>query len=86
MRVRIDDEKCEGHGRCYGLAPELFETRRGAIRVVSEGLAFGQTIQKPADRSFPPGAWDNRPQHTICTNVDSEQLRRLYARTLRLLA
>ena len=25
MRVRIDDEKCEGHGRCYGLAPELFE-------------------------------------------------------------
>jgi ferredoxin len=25
MRVRVDDERCEGHGRCYALAPELFE-------------------------------------------------------------
>lgn len=25
MRVRIDDERCEGHGRCYALAPQLFE-------------------------------------------------------------
>jgi ferredoxin len=25
MRVRVDDERCEGHGRCYTLAPELFE-------------------------------------------------------------
>jgi ferredoxin len=24
MRVRVDDERCEGHGRCYALAPELF--------------------------------------------------------------
>jgi ferredoxin len=25
MRVRVDDGRCEGHGRCYTLAPELFE-------------------------------------------------------------
>jgi ferredoxin len=25
MRVRVDQEKCQGHGRCYALAPELFE-------------------------------------------------------------
>lgn len=25
MRVRIDAERCQGHGRCYALAPELFE-------------------------------------------------------------
>ena len=25
MRVHIDDNRCEGHGRCYALAPELFE-------------------------------------------------------------
>jgi ferredoxin len=25
MKVRVDDEKCQGHGRCYALAPELFE-------------------------------------------------------------
>ncbi len=67
----------------YLLDPGLFEVRRGAIRVVSEGLAFGQTIQKPEGSTFPPGGWDDRPQHLICSDVDSEGLRRLYRATLR---
>ena len=25
MRVRVIDGKCQGHGRCYGLAPEVFD-------------------------------------------------------------
>lgn len=25
MRVRVDAEKCQGHNRCYALAPELFD-------------------------------------------------------------
>ncbi|HZA79396.1 MAG TPA: ferredoxin [Acidimicrobiales bacterium] len=25
MKLRIDAEMCTGHGRCYALAPELFE-------------------------------------------------------------
>lgn len=25
MRVRLDSEKCQGHGRCYALAPEVFD-------------------------------------------------------------
>ncbi|MBA2281453.1 MAG: ferredoxin [Acidimicrobiia bacterium] len=25
MRVHVDQEICEGHGRCYAIAPELFE-------------------------------------------------------------
>jgi ferredoxin len=25
MKVHIDAERCEGHGRCYALAPDLFE-------------------------------------------------------------
>ncbi len=24
MKVHIDSERCQGHGRCYDLAPELF--------------------------------------------------------------
>jgi inosine-uridine nucleoside N-ribohydrolase len=67
----------------YLLDPGLFEVRRGAIRVVSEGLAFGQTIQKPEGSTFPPSAWDGRPAHLICTDVDPEGLRRLYRSTLR---
>lgn len=25
MRIRVDPDKCQGHARCYGLVPELFE-------------------------------------------------------------
>ena len=25
MRVQIDSAKCQGHNRCYALAPELFD-------------------------------------------------------------
>lgn len=25
MRVRVDTAKCQGHNRCYALAPELFD-------------------------------------------------------------
>ena len=24
MNVRIDSQRCQGHGRCYELAPEIF--------------------------------------------------------------
>jgi ferredoxin len=26
MRIRFDRELCQGHNRCYMLAPELFDT------------------------------------------------------------
>ena len=26
MRIVLDSELCTGHGRCYTLAPELFDT------------------------------------------------------------
>ena len=25
VKVRVDPEKCQGHNRCYSLAPELFD-------------------------------------------------------------
>lgn len=25
MRIKVDSEKCEGHNRCYSIAPELFD-------------------------------------------------------------
>ncbi len=25
MRIRVDQDKCEGHNRCYALAPELLD-------------------------------------------------------------
>lgn len=35
MRIRIDDARCEGHGRCWETAPDLIEdddNGRGAVR------------------------------------------------------
>ncbi len=25
MKIRVDESKCQGHSRCYIIAPELFE-------------------------------------------------------------
>lgn len=25
MRIKVDGDKCQGHNRCYSLAPELFD-------------------------------------------------------------
>lgn len=25
MKIHLDTAKCQGHGRCYSLAPELFD-------------------------------------------------------------
>ncbi|MEM9607600.1 MAG: ferredoxin [Actinomycetota bacterium] len=25
MRIRVDPDKCQGHNRCFALAPELFD-------------------------------------------------------------
>jgi ferredoxin len=38
MRVWVDSDKCQGHSRCYALAPELFDVDvEGFARVVVEG-------------------------------------------------
>ena len=39
MRVQVDDDRCEGHGRCYALAPDLFEPDDiGNGHVVGDGV------------------------------------------------
>jgi ferredoxin len=37
MKLRIDAEMCTGHGRCYALAPELFEPDEDGHGVVLHG-------------------------------------------------
>jgi inosine-uridine nucleoside N-ribohydrolase len=67
----------------YLLAPELFTTRSGPVRVLTEGIAAGHTIQKPAGFAAPAPAWDDRPACEVCVDVDSAKMLELYARTLR---
>jgi ferredoxin len=38
MRVRIDSGRCQGHGRCYDLVPELFgDDDEGFGQVLGDG-------------------------------------------------
>jgi ferredoxin len=37
MKVRVDRERCVGHGRCYEIAPEIFgDDERGHCVVLQE--------------------------------------------------
>ena len=46
MKVSVDNELCVGHGRCYDVAPELFEDDEEGYAVVR------------GDGSVPPGQAD----------------------------
>ena len=37
MRVHLDGDKCQGHNRCYALAPELFDDDYGQAVLLVEG-------------------------------------------------
>lgn len=44
MKVRIDGDRCQGHGRCYDLAPELFtEDEEGFGQVIGDGTVPAQS-------------------------------------------
>ena len=64
----------------YLLDPSLFTTRTGPVRVVCDGIAVGQTIQKSDRKHVTPPAWRNRPAQTICIDVDSDRLLDLHYR------
>lgn len=47
LRVRIDPEKCQGHARCFALAPELFELDElGNGRVRGDGRVAPELEEK----------------------------------------
>jgi inosine-uridine nucleoside N-ribohydrolase len=48
-----------------------FQTQHGAVRVVTEGLALGQTIQSRRGMQFSAGDWDGVPEQQACVAVDA---------------
>jgi purine nucleosidase len=66
----------------YVLAPQLYTTRSGPVRVLTDGIAAGHTLQKPIGFAAPAPEWDGRPACAVCVGVDSAQMLALYARTL----
>ncbi len=60
MKIRIDRDKCEGHGRCYTLAPELVEPDD-----LGNGQEIGDGIVPPALESSARQAEANCPEHAV---------------------
>jgi ferredoxin len=47
MRVVVDAERCQGHNRCYALAPELFDVDDyGQSVVVGSGAVPAELVAK----------------------------------------
>jgi ferredoxin len=47
LRVSVDTERCQGHNRCYAVAPELFELDDlGNSREVGDGLVPTELREK----------------------------------------
>jgi ferredoxin len=58
MRLEIDTDVCEGHGRCYDLVPELFgadAAGRGVV-IAAEPTEQRRAAAELAVRSCPEGA------------------------------
>ncbi|SPB13036.1 inosine-uridine preferring nucleoside hydrolase [Caballeronia novacaledonica] len=66
----------------FVVARELYTTRRGPVRVLTEGIATGLTIQKPLSMPETAPDWDTRPACDVCIGVDADAVLDLFARTL----
>jgi purine nucleosidase len=66
----------------YAIDPSLFATDKAKVRVVTEGIAIGQTIAVSGPRADQWEASRGRPQVTVCRNVDGERLLGLFETTV----
>lgn len=73
------------HDTCacvYLVAPELFTTRSGPVRVLTTGIGEGKTIQKPDSQRFGPSDWDGKPSQHVCIDVRAAEVMTLVKETL----
>lgn len=66
----------------YLLRPDLFVTQTAVVRVVTEGIALGQTIHADPQPYYDIKAWHDRPTIEICTGVDASGVREFCESTL----
>ncbi|HEY2198192.1 MAG TPA: ferredoxin [Mycobacterium sp.] len=57
-RVAVDADRCEGHGRCYTLAPDIFDADEvgHAIVLVEDVSGERQAQAADAERNCPEAA------------------------------
>ena len=57
------------------LDPAPFVRRHGAVRVVTDGIAAGQTIQAAPNANHPIDDWHGVPPQSVCVSVDAARVR-----------
>ena len=62
----------------YVIDPSLFTIQSAPVRVVTEGIAMGQTIIDARQQWGSPNAWTGILPTNVCVEVDSERLLTLY--------
>lgn len=60
MKVRVVEDLCQGHGRCYALAPELFESDD-----LGNAVVRGDGTVRPDQEDDARLARDNCPEFAI---------------------
>jgi ferredoxin len=66
MRVHVDGDKCQGHNRCYSIAPELFDVDDlGYAHEVGDGTVAAGHEEKARLAAL------NCPEHAIDLTEDT---------------
>ena len=60
MKVRLDNEKCQGHGRCYALGPGVFDADDEGYAVLKIDGEIPAELEKEARLAV-----DNCPEYAI---------------------
>ena len=60
MKIRLDSEACQGHGRCYALAPELVEADE-----LGNGREIGDGTVSPEQEAAARKAVSNCPESAV---------------------
>jgi ferredoxin len=60
LKVHVETERCQGHNRCYSIAPELFE-----IDELGNSRARGDGVVPPALEEKARLAVKNCPEHAV---------------------
>lgn len=66
MKVHVDEARCEGHGRCYALAPSVFEPDEIGN---SQTIGDGTVVAGEEDRARLAAA--NCPEQAITIDEDA---------------
>jgi len=65
VRVTIDHERCQGHGRCFSLAPGLFDSDE-----LGNGVVLGSGHVAGDDLALARLAVDNCPEGAVALEED----------------